>query len=140
MRRSGIASRAISFFSKRSESIQSWFTAAAKRSLARWKRRAQNRSSFRAIGLPTQASAEIVDRVLSREINPEIVRCDRRVRRQSARICRPGYFSLPKIFGPETEDVDLGFVGEVSEVNVEPLRECIRRSITPVISPTAHGR
>ncbi|MBP9901576.1 MAG: acetylglutamate kinase, partial [Verrucomicrobia bacterium] len=32
-----------------------------------------------------------------------------------------------------------GFVGEVTDVNVEPLRECIRRSITPVISPTALG-
>src|SRR5207248_3933354 len=37
------------------------------------------------------------------------------------------------------EDVDLGFVGEVCAVNVEPLRECIRRSVTPVISPTARG-
>src|SRR5439155_3609116 len=34
-------------------------------------------------------------------------------------------------------DPDLGFVGEVTAVNTEPLRECIRRSITPVISPTA---
>ena len=30
-------------------------------------------------------------------------------------------------------------MGEVTGVNVEPLRECIRRSITPVISPTALG-
>src|SRR5207253_441584 len=36
-------------------------------------------------------------------------------------------------------DVDLGFVGQVCDVNVEPLRECIRRSVTPVISPTALG-
>src|SRR5882724_356329 len=55
------------------------------------------------------ASAKIVDRVLSREINPEIVKA--------------------------IED----FGGKVCEVNVEPLRECIRRSVTPVISPTALG-
>jgi acetylglutamate kinase len=41
--------------------------------------------------------------------------------------------------GQQGEPVDLGFVGEVTRVNVEPLRECIRRSITPVISPTARG-
>jgi acetylglutamate kinase len=35
--------------------------------------------------------------------------------------------------------VDLGFVGEVWDVNVAPLRECIRRGLTPVISPTARG-
>src|SRR6266446_585330 len=37
------------------------------------------------------------------------------------------------------EIVDRGFVGEVVDVNTEPLRECIRRSVTPVISPTARG-
>ncbi|MGA2030538.1 MAG: acetylglutamate kinase, partial [Verrucomicrobiota bacterium] len=29
--------------------------------------------------------------------------------------------------------------GEVTAVNIDPLRECIRRGITPVISPTALG-
>jgi acetylglutamate kinase len=38
-----------------------------------------------------------------------------------------------------TEDVDLGFVGEVYEVDVKPLRECIRANVTPVVSPTARG-
>ena len=37
------------------------------------------------------------------------------------------------------DDVDLGFVGEVVDVDAEPLRECIRRGVTPVISPTARG-
>src|SRR5439155_1653818 len=41
--------------------------------------------------------------------------------------------------GPSGEGLDGGFVGEVTAVNAEPLRECIRRSITPVISPTALG-
>lgn len=87
------------------------------------------------------ASAEIVDRVLSNEINPEIVRAIRDFGGKARG------FSGPEIFGcrrflPKDEkgnDVDLGFVGEVCEVNVEPLRECIRRSVTPVISPTARG-
>jgi acetylglutamate kinase len=35
--------------------------------------------------------------------------------------------------------LDIGFVGEVTSLNTDPLRECIRRSITPVISPTALG-
>ena len=40
---------------------------------------------------------------------------------------------------PGAERIDLGFVGEVVDLDVEPLRECIRRSVTPVISPTARG-
>jgi acetylglutamate kinase len=84
------------------------------------------------------ASAEIVDRVLSRQINPEIVNAVQEFGGKAKGFAGPDIFRCRK-FSVPNEDVDLGFVGEVSEVNVEPLRECIRRSITPVISPTALG-
>jgi acetylglutamate kinase len=87
------------------------------------------------------ASAEIVDRILSREINPEIVKAIQDFGGKARGFAGPDIFRCCK-FTPENENggnVDLGFVGEVCEVNVEPLRECIRRSITPVISPTALG-
>src|SRR5436190_9718741 len=83
------------------------------------------------------ASAEIVDRVLSREINPDVVSAIQEFGGKARGIAGPEVFRCRK-FSPQ-DDVDLGFVGEVSDVNVEPLRECIRRSITPVISPTALG-
>ena len=35
--------------------------------------------------------------------------------------------------------VDLGYVGEVTGVNLAPLLDCIEKGITPVISPTARG-
>src|SRR6201993_1311702 len=84
------------------------------------------------------ASAEIVDRVLSREINPEIVKAIQDFGGKARGFAGPEIFGCQKFSVPNA-DIDLGFVGEVSEVNVEPLRECIRRSITPVISPTAVG-
>ena len=87
------------------------------------------------------ASAEIVDRVLSREINPEIVKAIQDFGGKARGFSGPEVFRCRK-FTPENKnggDVDLGFVGEVCEVNVEPLRECIRRSVTPVVSPTALG-
>ena len=83
-------------------------------------------------------SAEIVDQVLSREINPEIVNAVQEFGGKAKGFAGPDIFRCRK-FSVPNEDVDLGFVGEVSEVNVEPLRECIRRSVTPVISPTALG-
>jgi acetylglutamate kinase len=87
------------------------------------------------------ATAEIVERVLSREINPEIVKAIQdfggKARGFSGTdIYRCRKFSLKDESG---HDVDLGFVGEVIDLNVDPLRECIRRSVTPVISPTARG-
>ena len=83
------------------------------------------------------ASAEMVDRVLSREINPEIVKAIQDFGGKARGFAGPDIFKCRK-FSPK-DDVDLGFVGEVADVNVEPLRECIRRSVTPVISPTALG-
>src|SRR2546421_578374 len=84
------------------------------------------------------ASAEIVDRVLSREINPEIVKAIQDFGGKARGFAGTEIFRCRK-FSVPNEDVDLGFVGEVCEVDVDPLRECIRRSITPVISPTALG-
>src|SRR5256885_4533731 len=82
-------------------------------------------------------SAQIVDQVLSREINPEIVKAIQEFGGKARGFAGPEIFRCRK-FSPEP-GVDLGFVGEVCDVNVEPLRECIRRSVTPVISPTARG-
>ena len=84
-----------------------------------------------------EASAEVVDRVLSREINPDVVSAIQEFGGKARGLAGPEIFRCRK-FSPEA-DVDLGFVGEVCDVNVEPLRECIRRSVTPVISPTARG-
>jgi acetylglutamate kinase len=44
-----------------------------------------------------------------------------------------------RVKSPSGEDLDIGFVGEVVGVNTVPLRECIEKGITPVISPTARG-
>jgi acetylglutamate kinase len=104
-----------------------------------------------AAGLPTiflqgqrvtdEATVEVVDEVLSREINPEIVRAIEELGGRARGFSGTEIFRCRK-FSPNDESgnaVDLGFVGEVSEVNLAPLRECIRRGITPVISPTARG-
>src|SRR5437868_366716 len=84
---------------------------------------------------------KLVDDVLSREINPEIVAAIEELGGKARGFAAPEIFRCRK-FSPNDQSgqpIDLGFVGEVYEVNVEPLRECIRRSITPVISPTARG-
>jgi len=92
---------------------------------------------FHGYRVTDAASAEIVDRVLSREVNPEIVNAIHEFGGKARGLSGPEIFRCRK-FTPEP-NVDLGFVGEVCDVNVEPLRECIRRSVTPVISPTALG-
>jgi acetylglutamate kinase len=90
-----------------------------------------------------EATVDVVDRVLSREINPEIVKAIGELGGKAQGFCGADIFKCRKLWLDDKDKpgakIDIGFVGEVTEVNVEPLRECIRRSITPVISPTALG-
>ena len=87
------------------------------------------------------SSAEIVDRVLSKEINPEIVKAIHDFGGKARGFAGSEIFQCRKFSARDEKghQVDLGFVGEVCHVKVEPLRECIRRRVTPVISPTALG-
>lgn len=88
-----------------------------------------------------EAAVEVVERVLSREINPEIVETINRLGGKARGFSGTDIFTCRKkwLAAPDGSQVDAGFVGEVAAVNLEPLRECIRRSVTPVVSPTARG-
>ena len=85
------------------------------------------------------STVDVVDRVLSREINPEIVKAIQGFGGKAKTLAGTDIFRCRKFLpvGDSGQPIDIGFVGEVTAVDVEPLRECIRRSVTPVISPTA---
>jgi len=88
-----------------------------------------------------EATVNMVEQVLSREINPQIVKTISALGGKARGFSGAEIFTCRKLFlkGASGEDLDIGFVGEVTGVNTEPLRECIRRSVTPVISPIARG-
>lgn len=88
-----------------------------------------------------EATVKIVDDVLSREINPHVVATINSLGGAAKGFAGPDIFKCKKIFvkSPEGEQLDIGYVGEVVEVNTAPLLECIEQGITPVISPTARG-
>jgi acetylglutamate kinase len=87
------------------------------------------------------ATVDVVDRVLSREINPEIVKALAELGGKARGFSGADIFKCRKLWLDDQSKpgakLDIGFVGEVMSLNTDPLRECIRRSITPVISPTA---
>ncbi|MBI5386823.1 MAG: acetylglutamate kinase [Verrucomicrobia bacterium] len=89
-----------------------------------------------------EATVQIVDDVLSREINPEIVATINSLGGVAKGFAGPDIFTCRKLVvkGPADEDLDLGYVGEVVGVNTAPLLECISKGITPIISPTARGQ
>ena len=85
----------------------------------------------------------VVDQVLSREINPEIVRTIQSLDGMAQGFAGTDIFTCRKLWLDDKHQpgrkLDIGFVGEVTRVNTAPLEDCIARGITPVISPTALG-
>ena len=90
-----------------------------------------------------EATAQIVDDVLSREINPEVVKTINALGGQAVGFAGPDIFKCRKLLLDDKDNpgrkIDIGYVGEVIEVNVAPLKESIWCGYTPVISPTARG-
>lgn len=90
-----------------------------------------------------EATVKIVDGVLSGEVNPEIVETIRDLGGRPVGFAGRDIFKCRKLRLDDRENpgrkIDIGFVGEVVEVNTAPLKECIWCGFTPVISPTALG-
>ena len=90
-----------------------------------------------------EATVQIVDDVLSREINPEVVKTINALGGQAVSFAGPDIFKCRKLWLDDKDHpgqkIDIGYVGEVIEVNVAPLKESIWCGFTPVISPTARG-
>lgn len=89
----------------------------------------------------SEETVAVVERVLSREINPEIVGMINKLGGKARGFSGADIFTCRKklLNTPEGEALDVGFVGEVTGVNLDPIRQCTWRSVTPVISPTARG-
>ena len=90
-----------------------------------------------------EAAVKIVDDVLSREINPEVVATINSLGGVAKGFAGPDIFTCRKLLLDDKENpgakIDAGYVGEVIGVNTAPLLDCIAKGITPVISPTARG-
>jgi acetylglutamate kinase len=90
-----------------------------------------------------QAAVQVVDQILSREINPEIVAMINSLGGLAQGFAGTDIFTCRKLWLDDRDNpgarLDLGYVGEVVSVNTAPLLACIAQGITPVISPTARG-
>jgi acetylglutamate kinase len=88
-----------------------------------------------------EAAVNVVEQVLSREINPEIVDTINSLGGRAKGFSGTDIFTCRKLWLEDSAGgkVDIGYVGEVTAVNTTPLLECIAGGITPVISPTARG-
>jgi acetylglutamate kinase len=85
------------------------------------------------------ATVKIVDRVLSREINPEVVSMINALKGNARGFAGTDIFTCKKLWLNDGNGgkLDIGFVGEVIGVKIAPLLECLAQGLTPIISPTA---
>ncbi len=86
-----------------------------------------------------EATVNVVEEVLSRQINAEVVRAINELGGLARGFAGSDIFTCRKLWlaGPDGEKIDVGQVGEVTSVNIAPLLECIAAGVIPVISPTA---
>src|SRR5262245_26343407 len=82
-----------------------------------------------------EAAVQVVDQVLSREINPEIVATINSLGGAAKGFAGTDIFTARKLCLDDPTQpgakLDLGYVGEVVAVNTAPLLECISHGITP---------
>lgn len=88
-----------------------------------------------------EATVNVVEQVLSHEINPEVVQTINRLTGSAKGFSGTQVFSCSKLWldSPAGEKIDIGYVGEVSAVFIEPILKSMQEGFIPVISPTARG-
>ena len=141
-RRDAPAWRGMWFSWRRRGLARCWFMAAARRSPPPWPGRDWRREFLQGMRVTDEAAARVVERVLSQEINPQIVNTINGLGGRAKGFSGTEIFTCRKLWlsGAGGERLDPGFVGEVVAVKTEPLRECVRNGIIPVVSPTARGQ
>ena len=89
----------------------------------------------------TPESVEVVEQVLSHQVNPGVVEMINQLGGKARGFSGTEIFRCEPFrpLGQAGEPIDIGLVGEVTEVNTAPLLECIEQDVTPVIRPTATG-
>jgi len=101
----------------------------------------QKAAFVQGLRVTDETAVKIVDQVLSREINPEVVAAINSLKGRARGFAGTDIFTCRKfqLTGPADDKTDLGFVGEVTGVNTAPLLDCLAQGFIPVISPTARG-
>ncbi|RMD85040.1 MAG: acetylglutamate kinase [Lentisphaerae bacterium] len=88
-----------------------------------------------------EKTIEVVDDVLHAEVNPRIVNAIHAAGGKAGQLSGKQVLEARKL--ESDSGADLGYVGDVTRVDIEPIRKMIRNDIVPVITPVArdaHGQ
>jgi acetylglutamate kinase len=98
-------------------------------------------SFIQGLRVTDEPTMEMVERVLSREINPEIVAAIQQLGGKAKGFSGADIFTARKLWLRDAAGakVDAGFLGEIAALRTEAVRGCLLNGMTPVSSPTARG-
>ena len=98
-------------------------------------------SFIQGLRVTDEPTMEVVERVLSLEINPEIVAGIQQHGGKAKGFSGAEIFTARKLWLRDAAgaEVDAGFLGEVAVAKTSAVRDCLRHGVTPVSSPTAQG-
>jgi acetylglutamate kinase len=98
-------------------------------------------SFMQGLRVTDEPTMEVVERVLSREINPEIVAAIHQLGGKAKGFSGADIFTARKLWlrDPAGAKVDAGFLGEVTALKTAAVRACLRQGLTPVCSPTGRS-
>lgn len=88
-----------------------------------------------------EKTVSIVEDVLNNEVNAEIADMLKSHDCEPCRIKGNDVLKCEKLLSKDEngDDVDIGYVGKVNEVNAEPILKAVEQGLTPIISPIAIG-
>lgn len=89
-----------------------------------------------------EATIGVVERILNHEVNPHLVEIIQKNHGKARGIHGEDILRVEKMTGsvPETgEQLDWGYVGRVTKVDVEPIQAYLRSDMVPVITPLGKG-
>ncbi len=84
----------------------------------------------------------VVEEVLNHEINVEIVETLNAKGVKATGLHGPSIFKAERLLQTDEkgEQVDIGFVGKITQVDVEPLIACMNAGLIPVVTPLGKGQ
>lgn len=108
----------------------------------RMKREGIRPAFMKGLRVTDKESILLVQEVLNQEVNPEIVGTLTTLGARATRINGASILCAEKLTlvdNATNQPLDLGFVGRVSKVDVDPIKACLDAGMLPVITPLGRG-